>query len=216
MMLTYLEGSGKDFAGSPLAREDLDDDPLRQFLCWYQEARRSETGDASAAALATSSREGRVRSRMVLLKAIDERGFLFFTNYRSRKGRDLSENPQGAFTCFWPSLMRQVCARGAVEKASREESSRYFQSRPLLSRLSAWASPQSEPIPPDRAFLENRLREARERFAADEIPLPPHWGGYRLIPDEIEFWQGRSNRLHDRFHYVRTPEGGWMVERLSP
>ncbi|QSR85727.1 pyridoxamine 5'-phosphate oxidase [Methylacidimicrobium sp. B4] len=214
--MIYLEGSGKDFAGPPLAREDLSSDPLRQFVSWYQEALRVEAGDPSAAALATSSREGRVRSRMVLLKAIDERGFLFFTNYRSRKGRDLEENPQGAFSCFWPASLRQVCARGGVEKVSPEESLRYFQSRPLLSRLSAWASPQSEPIPIERAFLEGRLREMRERFASGEVPLPPHWGGYRLVPDEIEFWQGRSSRLHDRFLYERTSEGGWRVERLAP
>ncbi len=214
--MQYLEGSGKEFAGPPLSPEDLDADPMRQFLAWYREASRIEPADPSAAALATSSREGRVRSRMVLLKAIDERGFLFFTNYRSRKGKDLEENPQGAFSSFWPASMRQVCVRGAVERVSREESSRYFQSRPVLSRLSAWASPQSEPIPPERVFLEDRLREVRERFASGEIPLPPHWGGYRLVPDEIEFWQGRSNRLHDRFCYLRRPEGGWRMERLAP
>lgn len=214
--MVYLEGSGKEFAGPPLAREELDDDPLQQFVIWYREALRVEAADPSAAALATASREGRVRNRMILLKAVDERGFLFFTNYRSRKGRDLGENPQGAFSCFWPSSMRQVCARGAVEKVSAEESSRYFQSRPVPSRLSAWASPQSERIPIDRAFLEDRLREVQERFASGEIPLPPHWGGYRLVPDEIEFWQGRSSRLHDRFHYLRQPEAGWTVERLAP
>ncbi|MDD2677698.1 MAG: pyridoxal 5'-phosphate synthase, partial [Methylacidiphilaceae bacterium] len=155
--MIYLEGSGKEFAGPPLSLEQLDADPLRQFFSWYQEAQRVEAGDPTAVALATSSREGRVRSRMVLLKAIDERSFLFFTNYGSRKGRDLSENPQGAFSCFWPALMRQVCARGIVEKTALEESAAYFESRPVLSRLSAWASPQSEPIPAERAFLENRL-----------------------------------------------------------
>ncbi|WP_018291558.1 pyridoxamine 5'-phosphate oxidase [Verrucomicrobium sp. 3C] len=214
--MIYLEGSGKDFAGAPLLREQLDADPLRQFLSWYQEAQRIETGDPTAVALATSSREGRVRSRMVLLKAIDKRGFLFFSNYGSRKGRDLAENPQGAFSCFWPASMRQVCARGAVEKTTVAESTAYFESRPVLSRLSAWASPQSKPIPPERAFLENRLRQMQERFASSNVPLPPDWGGYRLIPDEVEFWQGRSNRLHDRFHYVRVPTGGWKVERLAP
>ncbi|WP_202214146.1 pyridoxamine 5'-phosphate oxidase [Methylacidimicrobium sp. AP8] len=214
--MRYLEGSGKELAGPPLERADLDDDPLRQFLSWYEEARRLEAGDPSAAALATASREGRVRNRMVLLKAVDDRGFIFFTNYRSRKGRDLEENPQAAFTCFWPASRRQVCARGAVEKTSAEESARYFQSRPVASRLSAWASPQSEPIPPERAFLERRFREMEERFASGEIPLPPHWGGYRLLPDEIEFWQGRSNRLHDRFQYLRAPTGGWKIQRLAP
>ena len=214
--MIYLEGSGKEFAGPPLSLEQLDTDPLRQFLSWYQEAQRIEAGDPTAVALATSSREGRVRSRMVLLKAIDERGFLFFTNYGSRKGRDLAENPQGAFSCFWPALMRQVCARGTVEKTALEESAAYFESRPVLSRLSAWASPQSEPIPAERAFLEDRLRQMQERFGSSKIPLPPHWGGYRLIPEEVEFWQGRSNRLHDRFHYLRVPGEGWRVERLAP
>jgi pyridoxamine 5'-phosphate oxidase len=214
--MIYLEGSGKEFAGPPLSLEQLDADPLQQFLSWYQEAQRVEAGDPTAVALATSSREGRVRSRMVLLKAIDERSFLFFTNYGSRKGRDLADNPQGAFSCFWPALMRQVCARGIVEKTSLEESAAYFESRPVLSRLSAWASPQSEPIPAERAFLENRLRQMQERFGSSNIPLPPHWGGYRLIPEEVEFWQGRSNRLHDRFHYVRVPGKGWRVERLAP
>ncbi|MGD9896210.1 MAG: pyridoxamine 5'-phosphate oxidase [Candidatus Methylacidiphilaceae bacterium] len=213
--MIYLEGSGKEFAGPPLLLEQLDADPLRQFLAWYQEAQRVEAGDPTAVALATASRAGRVRSRMVLLKAIDERGFVFFTNYGSRKGKDLAENPQGAFSCFWPASMRQVCARGEVERISAEESSRYFRSRPLQSRLSAWASPQSEPIPPERAYLEERLREVRERFGSGDVPLPPNWGGYRLLPDEVEFWQGRSGRLHDRFHYVQLP-GGWRVERLAP
>lgn len=214
--MIYLEGSGKEFAGPPLLLEQLDADPLRQFLSWFQEALRLEKGDPTAIALATASREGRVRSRMVLLKAIDERGFLFFTNYRSRKGRDIDENPQGAFSCFWPVSMRQVCARGVVERISVGESTTYFQSRPVLSRLSAWASPQSEPIPPERSFLEDRLRQMQERFPAGDVPLPPHWGGYRLVPDEVEFWQGRSNRLHDRFAYARMGGEGWRVERLAP
>ncbi|VVM08377.1 pyridoxamine 5'-phosphate oxidase [Methylacidimicrobium cyclopophantes] len=214
--MIFLEGSGKEFAGPPLSLEQLDADPLRQFFTWYQEAARTEAGDPTAIALATSSREGRMRSRMVLLKAIDERGFLFFTNYRSRKGKDLEENPQAAFCCFWPVSLRQVCVRGAVEKVSTEESNAYFQSRPVLSRLSAWASPQSEPIPAERAFLENRLREMQERFAGKEVPLPPFWGGYRLVPDEIEFWQGRSNRLHDRFLYARIGDGQWKRTRLAP
>ena len=151
----------------------------------------------------------------MLLKAFDERGFVFFTDYRSRKGGELEENPRAALVFHWKELERQVRITGGVALASREESERYFRSRPLGSRLGAWVSHQSQVIP-GRAVLERDLKEVAKRFADGDVPLPPHWGGYRVVPDAIEFWQGRENRLHDRIRYVRESGSGWRVERLSP
>jgi pyridoxamine 5'-phosphate oxidase len=152
---------------------------------------------------------------MVLLKGVDARGFTFFTNYQSRKGRELTANPRAALAFYWRDLERQVCITGRVTQLSKEESANYFHSRPPGSQLAAWASPQSE-ILPDRAALEGRFREVQSRFAGQDIPLPPFWGGYLLNPDRLEFWQGRPSRLHDRFCYVRTAQGGWKVDRVAP
>lgn len=164
--------------------------------------------------LATANRDCRPSARIVLLKSFDDRGFVFFTNYQSQKGNELNENPRAALLFYWPGLWRQVRIEGEVEKISAAESEEYFQSRPLGSRLGAWASNQSEVID-RRETLEARFAELRERFA-EKVPRPEHWGGYRVKPNSIEFWQGRDNRLHDRLRYRREEDGGWVIERLAP
>jgi pyridoxamine 5'-phosphate oxidase len=164
--------------------------------------------------LATVDGDGRPSTRTVLLKTVDARGFIFFTNYDSRKGRELAENPDAALTFFWPDLERQVCVAGTVTKLPAAESENYFKTRPRGSRIGAWASKQSEPVP-NRAFLEAKWHELEKKFPG-EVPLPPNWGGYILKPERIEFWQGRPSRLHDRFSYSRQADGTWKIERLSP
>ena len=164
--------------------------------------------------LATVDASGQPSTRTVLLKSVDERGFIFYTNYDSRKGRELAENPRAALTFFWSDLERQVCVAGTVTKLPVAESENYFRTRPRGSRIGAWTSKQSEPVP-DRAFLEAKWREFEKQFPG-EVPLPPNWGGYLLRPERIEFWQGRPSRLHDRFSYTRQPDGTWKIERLSP
>lgn len=178
------------------------------------DARGTNLREPSAAALATATRDGRPSARIVLLKNADERGLVFFTNYQSRKGRELTENPRAALLLFWDPLARQVRVEGPVEKIGAEESSAYFSTRPRLSRIGAWASPQSSVIA-SREFLEAEVTKFNSRFPGDDIPIPPFWGGYRLIPEQFEFWHGRENRLHDRIRYIRTPSG-WLVERLAP
>jgi pyridoxamine 5'-phosphate oxidase len=170
--------------------------------------------DVEAMTLSTASRDGRVSARVVLLKGFGERGFVFFTNYDSRKSREIAENPQSALTLYWHTLNRQVRIEGTIEKTSAEESEEYFQTRPRGSQLGAWASPQSDEIV-SRAELERRLAEVEARFAGREIPCPPFWGGWRLRPDRIEFWQGRESRLHDRIVYTKE-NGAWRITRLAP
>lgn len=199
------------FAG--LRRADLHPDPLQQFKNWFQAAIAAGVPEPNAVTLSTVDGEGQPSSRIVLLKDIDPRGFTFYTNYNSRKGRELAQNPKAALTIFWPGLERQVCVRGACEKLSREESEVYFKSRPIGNRLGAWASDQSSAVP-DRDFLEKKFSEAASRFG-ENPPLPDYWGGYVLLPQTVDFWQGRPSRLHDRFLYTRIGEG-WKVERLSP
>jgi pyridoxamine 5'-phosphate oxidase len=165
--------------------------------------------------LASSTRSGEPSARMVLLRGVDERGFGFFTNYDSQKGRELAENPRAALVIYWPKLGRQVRVAGAVVKQSPEESTAYFHNRPLASQLSAWASPQSQVIP-NRAALEDLVAALSRRFGGGLVPLPQNWGGYRVIPQSIEFWQHRENRLHDRIRYVRQAKGSWRIERLAP
>ena len=193
----------------------LDPDPLRQLEAWLDEARSSSLREPTAMALATSSHEGGPTVRMVLLRGIDERGLRFYTNYESRKGRDLATDPRGAAVLYWDPLMRQVRVTGRVERLSEAESVAYFSSRPRGSRIAAWASRQSQPLD-SRATLEQDYTSAEIRFPDDEIPLPADWGGYRLIPETYEFWLGRDNRLHDRMRYTRNADGTWSRQRLAP
>jgi len=193
-----------------------DEDPFRLFGEWYQTAEESGLFMPEAMTLATASPDGAPSARMVLLKGFDERGFTFYTNYESRKSVELDSNPRAALILHWAVLERQVRVEGAVEKVSREESEAYFRSRPRGSRIGAWASDQSRPLP-DRKDLEARVRETEERFQDGDIPLPPFWGGYRVVPTAVEFWQGRVSRLHDRWVFQREGPGKpWTLERLYP
>jgi pyridoxamine 5'-phosphate oxidase len=205
----------KDYQRFNLREEDLDSDPIRQFHVWFDQALLCEVAEVNAMALATATPDGRPSVRIVLLRGIDDRGFTFFTNYESRKARELESNPFASMVCFWHELERQVRIEGRVERVSAEDSDSYFHGRPAGSRLGAWASPQSQVIS-GRDELEAQFRELEERYPDGSIPRPPNWGGYRLLPDAIEFWQGRPNRLHDRLRYTRQPQGGWLVERLAP
>jgi len=200
-------------ADAPLDERDLDPDPLAQFSAWYEEAARELT-QPDAVALATADADGAPSARMVLLKSWDERGFVFFTNYDSRKGAELAANPRAALIAYWDPLHRQVRAEGAVFKVSGGESDRYFASRPRPSQLAAHASAQSAPLA-DRGELEAAVRLLEAEFAGRDVPRPPFWGGYRLAPRAIEFWQHRENRLHDRLVY-RRDGGGWRLVRLAP
>ncbi|CAM4217804.1 pyridoxamine 5'-phosphate oxidase [Bordetella tumbae] len=187
--------------------------PLEQFSQWFDQALQAKVPEPNAMTLATVDSTGQPSARTVLIKGFDARGFVFFTNYESRKGRDLLDNPRAALLFFWQPLERQVRIEGVIEKASAEESDAYFHSRPLGSRLGAWASEQSQPI--TRAELEAREQTFRERYG-DQPPRPPHWGGYRLVPTLFEFWQGRASRLHDRLRYLPDGQGSWVIDRLSP
>jgi pyridoxamine 5'-phosphate oxidase len=198
-----------------LDERDIDPDPFVQFNRWMQDALNAKLRMPNEMTLATADRRGRPAARIVLLKGLDDRGFTFFTNYESRKGKHLADNPHAALVFYWADLERQVDVAGHVEKVSVEESEAYWRTRPPASRRAAWASRQSEVIQ-NRVELEDRVRQMEERWSDDDIPLPPHWGGFRLIPDSIEFWQGRPNRLHDRLIYRRVAEMGWLIERLSP
>jgi pyridoxamine 5'-phosphate oxidase len=200
--------------GPVLTEADLAADPIQQFRAWFEAALSGGIPEPSATSLATATRDGRPSVRLVLLRGYDERGFVFFTNYESRKGRELEANPQAALVFFWQGLERQVRIEGRVEHVSARESDEYFQTRPPGARLGAWASRQSEVIP-DRQALEIQCRELERQFPDGKIPRPAHWGGYRVIPETIEFWQGRPNRLHDRLRYTRQ-SNGWLIERLSP
>jgi pyridoxamine 5'-phosphate oxidase len=206
--------SRREYSRMSLTEGELDPDPVRQFHRWIEEATLSEVPEPNAMALATATPEGRPSARIVLLRGYDERGFAFFTNYESRKGRELDANPHAALVFHWHDLDRQVRVEGRVERVSAEESDTYFQSRPACSRLGAWASRQSEVIP-DRTVLEARNRALELQYPGGQIPRPEHWGGYRVVPAVIEFWQGRPSRLHDRLRYTRS-DRGWLIERLSP
>ncbi len=227
----------RSYSSGALDRSELDSNPVNQFQMWFAHAADAKSGpawrrisiaifklwhavlghpsaDVNAMVLATADKNGKPSARTVLLKGVDERGFIFFTNYDSRKGQELAENPNAALTFYWPDLERQVCVAGTVSKLPATECESYFKSRPRGSRLSAWASNQRDVVA-DRASLQKKWDEMAAKFPGD-VPLPPNWGGYVLKPDRIEFWQGRLNRLHDRFCYSRQADNTWKLERLSP
>lgn len=193
---------------------DLDKNPIQQFARWFEEAKQKQPQFPEAMTVSTAS-EGMVTSRVCLLKGFDEHGFVFFTNYNSRKGTQISENPRVSLCFFWPVLDRQVRVDGVAVKTTAEESDAYFATRPRGSQIGAWASCQSAVIP-GRGDLDQRFRELEANYTERQIPRPPHWGGYRVIPVEIEFWQGRPDRLHDRFVYRLREPKDWIIERLSP
>ena len=199
----------------PLREEDVDADPIAQFHAWSAAAAEAGVNMPEAAAVATASGDGAPSVRMVLVKQADERGLVFFTNYESRKARELALNPAAALLFYWDPLGRQVRIEGTVERTSPEESAAYIRSRARGSQLSALSSPQSRPVE-SRAWLEARVADLTERYADAELPLPQAWGGFRLTPATFEFWQNRADRLHDRLLYRRRPEGGWAIERLAP
>jgi pyridoxamine 5'-phosphate oxidase len=210
-----MQDQRKEHNRSSLDEDELDPDPIRQFELWFTAANESGAPEANAMTLATATPEGRPSARMVLLRGADARGFSFFTNYESRKARELEANPFAALVFFWQELERQVRIEGRVERVSDDESDRYFHSRPKGARIGAWASPQSQVVA-SRLVLEARFLEFERRHAGEIVPRPVNWGGYRLVPDSIEFWQGRPNRLHDRLRYSRSPDGSWVIERLAP
>jgi pyridoxamine 5'-phosphate oxidase len=224
----------REYERGGLQRADLDANPMAQFDSWFAQASAGgrwrkigialfklwhavlghSPADVNAMVLSTVDKNGRPSARNVLLKGVDERGFIFFTNYDSRKGNELAENPNAALTFYWADLERQICVAGPVEKIAQAESEKYFKSRPRGSQLAAWASNQSD-IVKDRAALEAKWNEMEKKFP-NEVPLPPNWGGFVLKPERIEFWQGRASRLHDRFQYTRQPDNSWKLERLAP
>jgi pyridoxamine 5'-phosphate oxidase len=221
-----------------LRRKDLEANPILQFKRWFEQAQGArasgrlrklcirlyksllmisgvEQMDLTAMTLATVDKQGRPSARVVLLKGVDERGFIFYTNYQSRKGQELAENPHAAVVFYWSEQERQVCIAGEVSKVPATESEAYFKSRPRGSRLGAWASQQSAVIP-DRAAIEAAWKQLEAQYPGEDVPRPTHWGGYLLSPTRIEFWQGRANRLHDRFCYTRQADKTWLIQRLSP
>ena len=224
----------REYSTGELRRADLDANPMAQFNSWFAQASSGgrwrkigialfklwhailghSPADVNAMVLATVDKSGKPSTRNVLLKGVDASGFIFYTNYDSRKGLELAENPNAALTFYWPELERQICVAGRIEKISREESEAYFDSRPRGSRLATWASNQRDVVA-DRAALDAKWNEMAKKFS-DDVPLPPNWGGYVLKPERIEFWQGRPSRLHDRFCYTRQPDNSWKLERLSP
>jgi len=204
----------REYSHTRLDEANAGSDPIAEFDRWFSEAGEAKVLEPNAMALATATRDGAPSVRIVLLKGYDDRGFVFFTDYRSQKGAELEQNPQAALVLFWAELERQVRITGPVSVVSREESDLYFRSRPLSSRLSTWVSHQSQVIA-GRNVLDDRVQQLQDRFPGD-VPLPPHWGGYRVDPQTVEFWQGRPSRLHDRLRYTRLQGGGWRLERLSP
>ncbi len=204
----------KEYTLAGLAKKDLARDPFRQFEKWFQEAEAAKLVEPNAMTLCTATRDGRPSARTILLKGLDGRGFVFFSNYESRKGRELEANPRATLLFPWIALERQVIVEGAVTRVAREESEAYFHSRPRASQLGAWVSQQSSIIS-GRDLIEDSMKALEQKYAGEEVPVPPHWGGWRLMPETVEFWQGRRNRLHDRLRY-RREKAGWIIERLAP
>lgn len=229
----------REYTAGSLRRADLNPNPIAQFEDWFEHAskikspgnffrrlgvatykwfqtvRGKNITEVNAMTLATTDKNGHPSARFVLLKGVDERGFIFFTQYEGAKGRELAENPNAALVFYWAGLDRQVCVAGAVTRLDIAESEAYFKTRPKGSRLAAWVSRQSAVVP-DREFLERRMKELQTKYGAENVPMPPYWGGYVLSPVRIEFWQGRANRLHDRFLYTKQQNNTWKIERLAP
>jgi len=213
--MSSLAGIRKEYKLQSLTEKEINSDPLQQFDKWWKEALDSGIEEANAMTLATASNDGIPSARIVLLKGFDAKGFIFFTNYNSFKGQQLLENPRACLVFFWKELERQVRITGLVTKISDQESDDYFKSRPEGSRIAAWASPQSQVIA-SRNWLEENQKKVQAKFEHNPIQRPPHWGGYRVMPINIEFWQGRPNRLHDRINYTLQENGDWLVDRLAP
>ena len=214
-MSASLREIRKEYKRASLSESDIDSDPIKQFQHWWSDAVNSQIEDINAMTLATASQDGVPSARIVLLKGFDDKGFNFFTNYNSYKGRQLVENPRACLVFFWKELERQIRITGLVSKLSPEESDAYFNERPDGRRLGAWASPQSEVIP-NREWLEKTEKDYEKQFKGKKIHRPSHWGGYIVRPVTIEFWQGRPNRLHDRIQYSLQEDGIWLIERLAP
>ncbi len=213
-MTQSIQDLRQEYTKAELLESNAASRPFEQFGRWFDEALKAEVPEPNAMTLATVDADGQPSARIVLMKGLDDRGMTFFTNYLSRKGREIAGNPKAALVFFWPDLERQVRLEGTVEKVSEAESDDYYQNRPRGSRLGAWSSVQSAVVP-GREALEDRLKELASQYGEGPIPRPPHWGGYRLVPHMFEFWQGRPSRLHDRLRY-RVAGGIWVVERLSP
>jgi pyridoxamine 5'-phosphate oxidase len=205
----------KDYRLQTLDESAVKQHPINQFDDWWAQAVEAQIEEVNAMTLATVDEQGIPNARIVLLKGYDEQGFVFFTNYESRKAQEIANTKKACLVFFWKELERQVRITGSIDRIEESQSDEYFFSRPIESQLGAWASPQSSIIP-DRSFLESNLEVIADRFSKEKIIRPPHWGGFRVMPDQIEFWQGRSSRLHDRIRYKKTEANQWMMERLAP
>lgn len=214
-IMQNIAGIRKEYRLESLSEEDVAENPFVQFTKWWDDALNSEIEEVNAMTLATADTNAMPSARIVLLKEFTEKGFVFFTNYESHKGRELEQNPRACLVFFWKELERQVRISGMVKRISAAESDEYFASRPEGSRIGAWASPQSSVIV-SRNIIEERLEQYQQKFADGKIDRPPHWGGYIVVPADIEFWQGRPNRLHDRIRYTLQEGGTWKIERLAP